>query len=323
MKPTTTADRKLADGAKPVTALEITVLAGGPSAEREVSLQSGEMVGKALSSLGHHVHVMDVNPEDLSALDIPADVVFIALHGSFGEDGAVQRLLESRGLAYTGSGPDASALAMDKVNAKARFIECGIPTPRFDLVHENGIQRALRSFCLPAVVKPRDSGSSVDTFIVRDRESMESAITHVVKSHGAALVEEFVDGPEWTVGMLGDAALPICEIRTKREFYDYQAKYIDDDTEYVFDIDWPSEVVARVKDLSADAHRCLGCRDFSRVDWMIDRATGEPYIIEVNTIPGFTSHSLLPKAARRAGWSYESLCQTIVEFALQRGGARS
>ncbi len=300
--------------------LNITVLAGGPGTEREVSLESGRMVSEALSRLKHRVSLRDIGPDDLSALDIPADVVFVALHGEFGEDGQVQRVLESRSLAYTGSGPDASALAMNKVRAKQRFIAEGIPTPQFSLVTADHVSETLQATAGPVVVKPVDSGSSVDTFIPRDRDALAGALELVVTRYGEALVEHFVDGPEFTVGVLDGRALPLCEIRTKRAFYDYQAKYVDDDTQYLFDTTLPADLVAEIASLSERAHRALGCRDFSRVDWMVDRETRRPFAIEVNTIPGFTSHSLLPKAAGRTGVSYDALCQTMVEMACRRAG---
>lgn len=301
-----------------VTPLEITVLAGGPGPEREVSLNSGAMVREALSRLGHRAVVRDISPDDLTALDAPADVVFVALHGVFGEDGELQRILDERGVVYTASGAEASALAMDKVHTKARLIEHGIPTPWFDVVKPARIEQAVRAFRFPVVVKPRDSGSSVDTYIVRDPEAFEIALRTVIERYGVALVERYVDGYELTVGILQGRALPVCEIRTEREFYDYQAKYLDDDTEYLFDLDLPNDLLRRVQIDSEKVHAALGCRDFSRVDWMVDRETLDPFVIELNTIPGFTSHSLLPKAAARVGISYDALCQRIVQAAMGR-----
>ena len=301
-----------------IATLDITVLAGGPGVEREVSLHSGRMIHDALVRLNHNVTRRDVNPADLSALDIPADVVFIALHGTFGEDGRLQRVLDQRGMVYTGSGAEASALAMDKVRTKTRFIQQGIATPPFEVIEPARVADAVATFVPPVVVKPRDSGSSVDIYLARDREAFESALLAVVSRYGAALVEKYVSGPELTVGVLNGRALPVCEIRTKREFYNYQAKYLDDDTEYVFEIDLPAEVLARVRAGSERAHAALGCRDFSRVDWLIDARTLEPYAIEVNTIPGFTSHSLLPKAAAKNGISYDALCQNILAMCIAR-----
>jgi len=300
------------------TRLAITVLHGGLGSEREVSLLSGRAVADALARRGHRVSLRDITPGNLTALDIPADCAFIALHGEFGEDGTVQRLLEQRGIPYAGSDADASAIAMNKVKAKSRFVEAGIPTPRFDVVKPARLKRVLTSWPLPAVVKPVANGSSVDTFIIRDGASFAAALELVVGKYGEALVERYIRGPELTVGLLGRRALPACEIRTKREFYDYQAKYVDDDTEYLFDFDLPADLLDRIGDLTVRAFDTLGCRDFGRADWMIDAATCDPYLLEINTIPGFTSHSLLPKAAARVGLSFDDLCERIVELSLRR-----
>lgn len=308
-------------GAKPnpknLDHLRILVLSGGPGMEREVSLNSGQAVTAALKRLGHEVTVRDIGPDDLSALDLPNDFVFIALHGEFGEDGVLQAELDARGLRYCGSDAAASRIAMNKVEAKRRFVRAGIPTPRFEIIDRTNINYALADIRLPAVIKPVASGSSVDTSIVRSLQALESAAPLVVDRYGEALVEQYINGFEFTVGVLGDTALPVCEIRTKREFYDYQAKYIDDDTQYVFDLDYAVELLAKVQRLSLEAHRALHCRVFSRVDCMVDRNTLEPFILEVNTIPGFTSHSLLPKAAARIGLSFDQLCQKIIELSFE------
>lgn len=300
-----------------IDAFDITVLAGGPGAEREVSLDSGRAVYEALRRLGHRVTLSDVGPDDLLALDRPADFVFIALHGEFGEDGTVQAELDARGLRYCGSGAAASRLAMDKLRAKRAFEASGIPTPPYEVVDRATLTGLSSRFSLPAVVKPVASGSSVDTTIVRTRRELDRDATVVIDKHGSALVERYVAGPELTVGILGDLALPVCEIRTRRAFYDYQAKYIDDDTQYLFDLELPAELLERVQTLSLAAHLALGCGVFSRVDWMVDGGTLEPYVLEVNTIPGFTSHSLLPKAAARVGLSFDQLCRRIVELSIQ------
>ena len=299
--------------------LDITVLAGGPGAEREVSLNSGRAVADALRRLGHRVELRDISPVDLSALDRSVDFVFIALHGEFGEDGALQAELDARGLRYSGSGAAASRLAMDKAESKRRFEQAGVPTPPYEVVDRAGLVGLGSRGKLPVVVKPLASGSSVDTFIARTPQALTEAATHVVARYGRALVEKYVAGPELTVGVLGDQALPVCEIRTQREFYDYQAKYVDDNTQYLFDLDLPSDLLARVQRLSLAAHRALGCRVFSRVDCMVDAASMEPYFLEVNTIPGFTSHSLLPKAAARIGLTFDRLCQRIVELSIRNG----
>ena len=301
--------------------LDITVLAGGPGVEREVSLNSGRAVFDALRRLGHRVELCDIGPSDLSALDRPADFVFIALHGEFGEDGALQKELDARGLRYSGSGAAASQLAMDKVESKRRFAQTGIPTPPYYLVVETGLAGLPSRGKPPVVVKPVSSGSSVDTSVARTPEALEKAASAVIRKYGRALVEEYVAGPELTVGILGDEALPVCEIRTEREFYDYQAKYSDDNTQYLFELDLPRALLERVQRLSLAAHRALGCRVFSRVDCMIDAATLEPYFLELNTIPGFTNHSLLPKAAARIGLTFDLLCQRIVELSMGNGCA--
>ncbi len=298
--------------------LKITVLSGGPSAEREVSLASGRAVADALESRGHHVHRADIAPKRLKALDLPADLVFIALHGTFGEDGQLQQILDHRGKRYCGSGAAASALAMDKVAAKGRFIEAEVPTPRFDVVTPGRVGMIPEAWSMPVVVKPVAEGSSVDCQIVHDPEALQPVLQAMTRCYGRCLIEEYIDGPELTVGVLGSEALPTIEIRTARQFYDYQAKYLDGATEYVFDIDLPTPLLEEIQALSVRAHQALGCRDFSRVDWMVDARTQRPYALEVNTIPGFTDHSLLPKAARRAGLSFADLCQRIVELACER-----
>jgi len=320
--PQPAATRKTAEGVS-VAGLDLTVLSGGPGDEREVSLASGRCVAAALAGRGHRVSVCDISPGDLSALDRPADVVFVALHGAFGEDGTLQAELERRGTVFTGTDSAGSALAMDKVKAKARFIEVGLPTPRFDVARAARVSQMIDRWRLPVVVKPICSGSSVDTHMVRDRVHFTQALSQVVKKHGQAMVEELIEGPELTVGVPGDRPLPVIEIRTKREFYDYQAKYIDEETEYLFKIALPNELLGRMQMLSVDAARALGCRDFCRVDWMVDRVTHEPYILEINTIPGFTSHSLLPKAAERAGIPFDQLCQRIIDSAVARAAGRT
>ena len=299
-----------------VVPFDITVLAGGPGPEREVSLNSGRAIHEALRRVGHRVTLCDISPEDLSALDREADFVFIALHGQFGEDGTLQAELDARGIHYGGSGPAASRLAMNKVESKRRFVHAGIATPQYEVIGRDHAPKSKSKVGLPVVIKPVDSGSSVDTTIARAEADAERVIARLVQSCGAALVERYIVGPELTVGVLGDEALPVCEIRTKREFYDYSAKYLDEDTQYLFDLDLPPALLQKVQALSLTAHRALGCRAFSRVDWMVEAATLELYILEINTIPGFTSHSLLPKSAVRAGMSLEQLCQRIVELSL-------
>lgn len=305
-----------AAAAAAVKPLRITVLSGGVGTEREVSLESGKAVLAALVRLGHRVTLSDISPDDLSALDRPVDFVFIALHGEFGEDGTVQQHLETRGIPFCGSDAAASRRAMDKVVSKQLFESVNVATPAYEVVTPATVDDLTVRMAAPAVVKPVASGSSVDTSIARNSEQLQRDAARVVDKYGAALVERFVDGPELTVGVLGDQALPVCEIRATGEFYDYHAKYVANDTQYLFDINLPRSLLERVQRLSVAAHRVLGCRAFSRVDWMVDAWRGEPYALEVNTIPGFTSHSLLPKAASRIGLSFDDLCQRMVELSL-------
>jgi len=314
--PTSNPKSECADTA--IQPLSVTVLAGGISAERDVSLAGGKAVGAALRQLGHKVFLSDIEPQDLSALDHPADFVFIVLHGEYGEDGALQAELDRRGLPYSGCGAEASRIAMDKVKAKIRFESAGIETPPYVVVPPDKVRGLASRFSTPAVVKPIAAGSSVDTSIVYKGYSLEKAAASVSERYGAALVERYIDGPELTVGILDQRPLPVCEIRTVREFYDYQAKYVDDGTEYLLDLDLPAEFLTELQRLSVRAHQCLGCQVFSRVDWRVDKTTMVPYVLEVNTIPGFTSHSLLPKAAAHAGIDFATLCQRIIELSLKR-----
>jgi len=307
-----------------VRPLEITVLTGGPGSEREVSLQSGAAVAEALAAAGHAVQSLDITPDDTSALDREGvDVVFIALHGPFGEDGQVQRLCERRRLPYVGSGPDASALAMDKDAAKAVYQRVGLLTPDWTVVEleepPDHRRRSLRRFAPPCVVKPVDSGSSVDITIARDLPARDAAVDDLLQRYGRAMVECFVAGRELTVGVLGDQALPVVEIRPRRQFYDYQAKYVDDATEYVAPAEMAAEVARRVAEQGLKAHHAMGCRDLSRTDFILT-PDGTAWVLETNTIPGFTGHSLVPKAAAAAGVDFPTLCDRLVRMALQRAG---
>lgn len=293
------------------TTLSVTVLAGGPSAERDVSLASGAAVADALRRRGHHVVLADVSPDDLSALDHDCNVVFPALHGTFGEDGQLQRILEARGIPFVGSGARASAAAMDKVATKRLAISLDVPTPPFQVLHEPDSAAWSR----PVVVKPVDQGSSVLTSVVRQPADLAPAVHAVCERYGRALVEWLVPGDELTVGILGHAPLPPICIRPRREFYDYQAKYADDATEYQFDSHAPA-LLREAQRLSLRVFDGLGCRHLARVDWMVDEQR-KLWLLEVNTLPGFTSHSLLPKAAARAGIPFDELCHRLVLLALE------
>jgi len=300
--------------------LDITVLMGGPSSEREVSLLSGAAIADGLARRGHKVTRSDISPGDLSALDRPGiDVVFIALHGQFGESGDVQRLCEQRGLRYIGSPPEASELAMDKWRSKAVFQSAGVHTPDGCLVTRlNGNGRELDSLGLPVVLKPVDGGSSVDVTIAYSAAQRDTAAADLLGKYGQFLAERFIKGRELTVSLLGDQPLPIIEIVPDGAFYDYRAKYSDDAaTQYLFDHGLPDETVVALQAQALAAHRALGCRDLSRVDFILDD-TGGGYVLEINTIPGFTSHSLLPKAAARVGVTFDELVDRIANMAMER-----
>ena len=207
---------------------------------------------------------------------------------------------------------------MHKADSKEKFLEAGIPTPAFELVTRGMMNCALRSWRLPAIIKPVNEGSSVDIAIARDASAFGFAVERLLCKYAECLIEEYIKGPELTVGIVDDKALPVCEIRTPREFYDYEAKYKADSTEYLFDLDLPQALLSEIQQLSLEAHRVLGCQDFSRVDWMVDAVDLHPYALEVNTIPGFTDHSLLPKAAAHDDVSFDHLCQQILSSAWDR-----
>lgn len=299
-------------------ALRITVLAGGPSAEREVSLDSGRAIADALRRRGHAVHLADISPEDLSALDQPADVVFPALHGTWGEDGQLQAILERRGLPFVGSGSCASRLAMDKLAAKRAVAALGLDTPAFEMVTSASAPAWAPRLPPPLIVKPVDQGSSVLTVVAPRQSDARRGVEAVVARFGRALVERFIAGDEITVGIIdGEPLPPIC-VRPKSDFYDYDAKYRDDRTEYLFDAGHGAALYRRAAENSARVFAALGCRHLARVDWIADRA-GRLWFLEVNTLPGFTSHSLVPKAAARAGMSFDELVDRLARRPL-RGG---
>ena len=312
------------DGAYHATrTLDVTVLMGGPSTERDISLLTGEAVASALASIGHAVTRADICPTDTGALDREGvEAVFIALHGAFGESGDVQTLCEQRGLKYTGSGPRASHLAIDKIAAKQIFKRAGLSTPDWQLIEgfesPDVVAGKLAKLSGPVVVKPIDGGSSVDITIAHTDTERDVALENVVERYGRALVEAFVAGRELTVGILGDRALPVLEIVPTRDFYDKAAKYADDaGTEYVFDHGLDSALCERIQTAAMTAHSALDCRDMSRVDFILD-ADSVPQVLEINTIPGFTSHSLLPMSAARVGISFEELVDRLVTMAVTR-----
>ncbi|MCD6304472.1 MAG: D-alanine--D-alanine ligase [Planctomycetes bacterium] len=306
--------------------LRVTVLMGGPSSEREVSLLSGSAVADALERRGHEVTRADISPSDTTALDRGGiDVVFIALHGAFGESGQVQRLCRQRGLAYTGSPPRASELAMDKAATKQVARRIGLASPDWMIIEEHHAPPQVRTWLAelppPVVVKPVDGGSSIDLTIARSASQRDAALDDLLDRYGRAMVERYVRGRELTVGILAGRALPVLEIIPPGESYDYHAKYADDaGTRYTFDHGLDESLTSAVQRDALALHRELGCRDMSRVDFLLDEA-GTAWLLEINTIPGFTSHSLLPMAAARVGIGFDELVERIARMAYERGGA--
>jgi len=305
----------------------IVVLMGGISPEREISLQSGKAVANALSKDNNNVIKIVVNDDMVNELDnYKIDIAFIALHGHFGEDGGIQKVLESKCIPYTGSGISASRLAMDKAESKDNFRRNNIPTPDYLVVSAeqsiSEITQTVKKLKLPVITKPVSNGSSIGISIIKEYAGIKDAIEHTSRFSREILVEECIEGRELAVSVLNDKALPVIEIETATGFYDYDAKYKSDKTRYgvLESADKSSEttlshaVYDRVQELSVRAHNSLGCRAFSRVDMILNRED-EVYILEVNTIPGFTERSLLPKAAAAANISFPELCNAIVDAA--------
>jgi D-alanine-D-alanine ligase len=295
---------------------KVAVLLGGKSAERAVSLKSGGMVLAALRSRGVDAHPFDPSTQGLDALLAQKfDRVFIALHGRFGEDGTVQGILEWLGIPYTGSGVLASALAMDKLRAKQLWQARGLPTPACEvLTARTDFAAVAQRLGLPLMVKPVNEGSSIGMTKVRAAAGLEEAYALAVNYDRSVIAERFIDGTELTGAILADEALPLIRLETPRDFYDYDAKYVADDTRYVLPCGLDDASEQALRQLGLEAFHALGCRGWGRVDLMLDRA-GNPYLLEVNTSPGMTDHSLVPMAARAVGLSYEDLCVRILEGA--------
>lgn len=302
--------------------LKIAVLSGGDSSERSVSLRSGKAVFEALKRSG--LSVLRVDPRNSRGLKqalSQINLAFIALHGRGGEDGTLQRHLERVGIAYVGSDPAGSRLAFRKVEAKKIFDRVGIPTPAWRTVTQRN-WRELGAFPAPFFVKPVADGSSIGVFLVEDFRRSAEKIIHALEKYTTLLVEEQIRGREFTVGILGKRALPVVELRPKRKFYDYCAKYTHGMTEYLVPAPIPDDWRRRLQALALRVHRVLGLRDFSRVD-LVTEGEGRPFVLEANTIPGFTELSLLPKAAREAGISFENLCLRLVKMAWNRKNGKA
>jgi len=300
--------------------LNITVMLGGPGAEREVSLRSGAGVVKALRSLGHTVFEIDPKTPDW-VLPPETDVVCLApLHGTYGEDGTVQRQLEKLGALYTGCDAESSRIAFDKVLTKKRCLEAGVPTAKFLVVNSKTAPWP-KDWQPPLVVKPVRQGSSVGLQFVEQAGDWQPALAEALKYDSEVLVEEKIVGRETTVGILGGEPLPIVEVRPKTGSYDYKNKYTAGCTEYFCPADFDPAMTKRIQSAALGAFQAVGGRDYARVDVMV-RPGGEPMVLEVNTLPGMTETSLLPKAAAAAGLNYAQLCQRMVDLALKRNGRK-
>ena len=293
----------------------VTVLLGGPSSEREVSLRSGAAVARALRSLGHEVHEIDPIPGDLR---IPAgtEAVFLALHGTYGEDGTVQSELERLGLPYTGCGVAASLFAFDKVVTKRRCEKAGVPTARFQVFNQAGAEWPA-GWNPPVVLKPTRQGSSVGLQFVDATAGFPAALAESLRHGGEVVMEERILGRETTVGILDGQALPVVEVRPKSGSYDYTNKYTAGRTEYFCPAELDAETTNRIQSAALGAFHAIGGRDYARVDVMVT-PEGHPVVLEVNTLPGMTETSLLPKAAAAAGLDFPSLCQKMLDLALRR-----
>lgn len=295
--------------------MKVTVLCGGPSAERDISLKSGDSVAAALRDAGHDVFVSDVGPHDLSGLNTPADVIFPVLHGDFGESGELQAILETRGLPFVGSGSKASALGMDKVATKKAWRDAGLPTPAWRVLYDDEFDPA--AFGFPVVMKAIRSGSSIDVFVCTNIEDATKAAADLLAKYGECLMEQFIAGSELTIGLLDGHALPPIRIETDHAFFDYAAKYTRGEAVHSFVTQLPAALIAECKQLAVRASDVLGCRDLGRVDLRIT-ATGEPFLLEINTMPGFTSVSLLPEAAEKSGIAFPALVDRLVKAAAAR-----
>ena len=291
----------------------VAVVMGGHSAERAVSLRSGEAILAALHASGVEAVGVDWSGQLLAQLAaVRASRVFIALHGRGGEDGCVQGALEVAGIPYTGSRVLGSSLAMDKIRSKRVWLQLGLPTPDFMQVEAGlDLDLVLRRLSLPVMVKPAREGSSVGVSKVETVAELAPAIAHAERHDSTVLIERFITGGEYTLAIVDGLALPIIKLETPRKFYDFEAKYQADSTRYICPAGLPPAQEAACASLGLRAFSALDAAGWGRVDFMLD-AAGQPWLIELNTVPGMTDHSLVPMAARQAGWSFESLVLRIL-----------
>jgi D-alanine-D-alanine ligase len=304
---------------------KVGVLFGGRSAEREVSLMSGTGVLAALQSKGVDAHAFDPAERGLAELAAEKfDRVFIALHGRYGEDGTLQGALEQLGVPYTGPGVMASSIAMDKVMTKRIWLACGLPTPKFLVLDSHSstaeqLRVVSDELGLPLMLKAPHEGSTIGIAKVNEQSEMQQGFALCAKYDNVVLAEQFVRGRELTVPVLGEGrdarALPVIEIRAPQGNYDYQHKYFGDETKYLCPAPLDEALTQRIQDLAVKAFNALGCRGWSRVDFMLRSSDNEPFLLEINTSPGMTGHSLVPMSARESGLSYEDLCVKILRSA--------
>jgi D-alanine-D-alanine ligase len=309
---------------KLITTKKIGVLMGGESAERDVSVRSGLAVYQALQELGYNAVLIDVGKDIVNVLKKDkVRFAFLALHGGTGENGAIQGMLDVLRIPYTGSGVLASALAMDKIASKKIFSYHGLPVPPFVTISKKGKGKNSADltlppvgFSLPWVLKPAAEGSSIGVHIVK-QEGMLNEMLGKAFSHGKkVIIERFIEGKEVHIGMLGKRVLGGVEVRPSLEFYNYEAKYTSGLTEYILPPEIHDELYERASDVALQAHDALGCSGVSRVDLIIDRE-GTPYVLEVNTLPGMTTTSLIPKIAQHAGLSFQNLIEEIIRLAVK------
>ena len=299
---------------------------GGSSSEREISLKSGQAIYNALSDAGCKVKALDIISNDEDEIfsfikDSNIDIAFIALHGRLGEDGTIQTILQKANVPYTGSGINASRLALNKALSQEIFRQKDIRIPDYivlsdkDSIDIDGIVDKLNS--LPVVVKPCNEGSSLGITVVTEKKDLRPAISAAFKYGCQILVEDYIPGRELTVGVLGNTPLPVVEIQPKNSFFDFEAKYQKGMTDYIVPAQIPPRLASVVKEMAVEAHFALSCCDFSRADFIIDEKQ-HPYILEVNTIPGFTETSLFPKAAKAVGLDFTQLCLKLIQLAYEK-----
>jgi D-alanine--D-alanine ligase len=308
----------------------IGVLMGGPSSEREISFSSGRAVyeslkGKSLDVVAIDIHTDDWQENRVLIQQANIEIAFVALHGHFGEDGQIQTVLEQLNIPYTGSDPLASRLAMDKIASRRIFQKQGLPVPNYVLFSTHDDPRfifsLIKNLSLPLVVKPAAQGSSIGLSIIDRTEQLDKAIEYAVGFDNQIIIEEYIPGREITVGMLGDSALPVVEIIPQNKFYDYEAKYRPGRSNYVVPANLSAEVTVKSQDIARTAHHLLGCWGFSRVDMRLS-PDNIPFVLEVNSIPGLTLTSLLPKAAKAKGIDFNQLCIHILRSAYERSAKK-